>query len=123
MNYIRTHVWTKTPEDKDDFIPNKDILKVSIPQIVAEKMCSLSQSHQILCITHLAQIASMSDTHFLIDKNVIENETYTSFTKLDKIGRTHELARMLGGVHVTETTLQHASEMLALADEYKKRTV
>lgn len=92
-------------------------------QIVAEKMCSLSQSHQILCITHLAQIASMSDTHFLIDKNVIENETYTSFTKLDKIGRTHELARMLGGVHVTETTLQHASEMLALADEYKKRTV
>ncbi|MFA0816056.1 MAG: DNA repair protein RecN [Anaerofustis sp.] len=89
-------------------------------QIVAEKMSELSRSHQILCITHLSQIASMADTHFLIEKSVIGNETYTSFKKLDYEGRTFELARMLGGVHVTETTLTHASEMLQLALEYKK---
>lgn len=89
-------------------------------QIVAEKMSQLSRAHQILCITHLSQIASMADTHFLIEKYVQNDNTYTSFCRLDFEQRKHELARMLGGVHVTSTTLEHASEMLRLAVEYKK---
>jgi len=89
-------------------------------QVVAEKMSGLSRMHQILCITHLSQIASMADTHFLIEKTVQNENTYTSFKALDVQERKIELARMLGGVQVTETTLQHAAEVLRLAEEYKK---
>ena len=92
-------------------------------QIVAEKMTTLSTGHQILCITHLSQIASMADKHFLISKSIRSNDTFTSFDVLDETGRIRELARMLGGVHITETTLEHASEMLRLANELKNQHI
>ncbi len=90
-------------------------------QIVAEKMSALSTGHQILCITHLSQIASMADKHFLISKSSTSDDTFTNFEVLNKEGRIRELARMLGGVHVTETTMKHASEMLRLANELKNQ--
>ena len=90
-------------------------------QIVAEKMSALSTGHQILCITHLSQIASMADKHFLISKSSTSDDTFTDFEVLNEMSRIRELARMLGGVHVTETTIEHASEMLRLANELKNQ--
>ena len=92
-------------------------------QIVAEKMSALSTGHQILCITHLSQIASMADKHFLISKSNTSDDTFTNFEVLNETGRIRELARMLGGVHVTETTIEHASEMLRLANELKNQHI
>jgi DNA repair protein RecN (Recombination protein N) len=89
-------------------------------QTVAEKMASLRKNHQILCITHLPQIASMADAHYLISKYVETGNTFTEFKLLAPNERVTELARMLGGVHVTQTTQEHASEMLRLSEEYKQ---
>ncbi|MEE1013758.1 MAG: DNA repair protein RecN, partial [Clostridia bacterium] len=72
-------------------------------------------------ITHLAQIASMADTHFLIQKNSDENQTKTTVTPLDEQSRKAELARIIGGVKITELTMQAAQEMLDMADSLKER--
>ncbi|WP_442601206.1 DNA repair protein RecN [Paenibacillus sp. KN14-4R] len=90
-------------------------------QAIAEKMSQLSGSCQVFSITHLPQVASMADVHLFIRK-VIDNErTYTQVADLDQSGRIEELARMLGGAAVTETTLHHSQEMLVLANEKKSR--
>ncbi|MCR4849833.1 MAG: DNA repair protein RecN [Lachnospiraceae bacterium] len=78
---------------------------------VATKMNELSKGHQLICITHLPQIASMADTHFLIEKSVSEGRTVTGINKLDDEGSVRELARMLGGEDITEAALNNAREM------------
>ena len=88
-------------------------------QRVGEKMGALSRCRQILCITHLPQIAAMADTHFSISKSEREGRTYTTVTPLDRDGRVRELARLHGGDVVTDTTLRSAEEQLAAADRYK----
>lgn len=84
-------------------------------QMVSEKMNVISRDHQIICITHLPQIAAMADTHFLIEKQAIKNHTHTSIRKLDSGESITELGRMLGGVKVTNTVLKSAKEMKDLA--------
>jgi DNA repair protein RecN (Recombination protein N) len=88
-------------------------------QSIAEKLSKLSRSCQVFSITHLPQVACMADVHYYIHKNIDQNRTQTRVHDLDAELRIHELARMLGGVEVTSTTLHHAQEMLALAKEKK----
>lgn len=90
-------------------------------QRVGEKLAELSRTKQVLCITHLPQIAAMADTHFLIEKAERNGRTYTSVTKLDREGRKQELARLHGGDHITENTLLAAEEQLDAATEFKKK--
>ena len=84
-------------------------------QMVAEKMNVLGRNHQIICITHLPQIAAMADGHFLIEKKVENQETHSNIYKLNKEESIYELARMLGGVEITDAVLQNAREMRELA--------
>ncbi|HBF76869.1 MAG TPA: DNA repair protein RecN [Clostridiaceae bacterium] len=88
-------------------------------QAVAEKMCLISKNHQVLCVTHLPQIASMADVHFKIEKNIIDGKTYTNVLKLNDKGQTEELARMLGGAILTDLTRKHSIEMKSLANDLK----
>ena len=81
-------------------------------QKVAEKLRKLAQHKQVLCVTHLPQMAALADTHMLISKCERDGRTYTSVTPLDTEGRKRELARIIGGTHITETTLKSAEEML-----------
>ena len=81
-------------------------------QRVAEKLLAVSRTKQVLCVTHLPQLAAMADTHFRIAKREADGRTYTSVTPLDFEGRRQELARIIGGASITETTLQSAGEML-----------
>ena len=81
-------------------------------QKVAEKLRSVARTKQVLCVTHLPQIAALGDTHLLIDKQERDGRTYTTVTPLDKEGRKRELARIIGGAQITETTLKSAEEML-----------
>ena len=83
-------------------------------QKVAEKLHSVAANKQVLCVTHLPQIAAMGDTHLLIAKAEREGRTYTTVTPLDKEGRKQELARIIGGANITETTLKSAEEMLQI---------
>ena len=81
-------------------------------QKVAEKLRSVAASKQVLCVTHLPQIAALANTHLLIAKSERDGRTYTSVTPLDIEGRKAELARIIGGTNITETTLKSAEEML-----------
>ncbi len=90
-------------------------------QRIAEKICMLAKNHQILCITHLAQIASMADVHFYIEKTSDEEHTRTTVTPLLEAERKQELARIIGGVMITDLTLQAAQEMLDMATLVKGR--
>lgn len=84
-------------------------------QMVSQKMKLLAGTHQIICITHLPQIAAMADVHFLIEKSVENNETISRIHPLNEEESVQELARMLGGVEITDTVIQNAREMKALA--------
>ena len=84
-------------------------------QMVSEKMNVISKDHQIICITHLPQIAAMADTHFLIEKQAEKNHTSTNIRKLNETESVTELGRMLGGVKITDTVLKSAKEMKELA--------
>ena len=81
-------------------------------QKVAEKLRSVAQHKQVLCVTHLPQLAALANTHLLIAKSERDGRTYTSVTPLDIEGRKKELARIIGGTNITETTLKSAEEML-----------
>lgn len=89
-------------------------------QRVGEKLAELSHTKQVLCVTHLPQIAAMADTHFHIEKAERDGRTFTSVTKLDRQGRRQELARLHGGDNITENTLKSAEEQLQAAETYKK---
>ena len=81
-------------------------------QKVAEKLRSVAAHKQVLCVTHLPQMAALAHTHFLIAKQERQGRTYTTVTPLDLEGRKKELARIIGGANITETTLKSAEEML-----------
>ncbi len=81
-------------------------------QKVAEKLKSVASHKQVLCVTHLPQLAALADTHLLIAKQERQERTYTTVTPLDLEGRKRELARIIGGATITETTLKSAEEML-----------
>ncbi|MBU1052338.1 MAG: DNA repair protein RecN [Proteobacteria bacterium] len=83
-----------------------------VAEVVGRKMASLAQNYQIICITHLAQIASFADHHFRISKHVADRKTKTLITPLNKNERIEEIARMIGGEKITDATIAHAVEML-----------
>ncbi|MBS7360460.1 MAG: DNA repair protein RecN, partial [Oscillospiraceae bacterium] len=79
---------------------------------VAKKLKEVSNGKQVLCVTHLAQLMAYADNHYLIEKSVKDNKTYTSVTPLDYEGRKKEIARITGGGEITETNLSNAEEMM-----------
>ena len=89
-------------------------------QAVSEKMNVIGKNHQVICITHLPQIAAMADSHFLIEKMVEHNSTTSRICLLNQEESIQELARMLGGVKITDTVLESAREMKELALSEKK---
>ncbi len=88
-------------------------------QKVSEKLAYIAKSHQVICITHLPQIAAMADSHFEIAKSASQGRTVTSISVLDRNASVKELARLLGGAEITEAVLKNASEMKDLADRTK----
>ena len=89
-------------------------------QRVGEKLYSVSRGKQVMCVTHLPQIAAMADSHFVISKEERQGRTFTQVRALDTEGRKRELARLHGGDNITPTTLASAQEQLAAAEEFKK---
>ena len=89
-------------------------------QMVSEKMHMIAEHHQVICITHLPQIAAMADAHFSIEKSVENETTISTIRRLTEDEQVTELARMLGGVRITDTVLESAREMLNLAQNAKK---
>lgn len=88
-------------------------------QKVAEKMARISRHKQVLCVTHLPQLASMADTHFSVEKGEANGRTFTQVRQLDRKQRQMELARLTGGAQVTETMLQGAEELLTQAEKFR----
>lgn len=88
-------------------------------QMVSQKLHMIAKNHQVICITHLPQIAAMADAHFYIEKNVVDASTVTQLTLLDEEQSVAELGRMLGGMSVTDTVLESAREMKKLAAQAK----
>ena len=88
-------------------------------QAVSEKLSTVAKNHQVICITHLPQIASMADTHFLIEKSVENGHTISGIKKLMEDETITELARMLGGSAITEAVMTNAKEMKDMAKSYK----
>lgn len=88
-------------------------------QKVSEKLAVIGKNHQVICITHLAQIAAMADAHYAIEKQVVNGKTITGISLLNEKQEIDELARILGGVEITETVLQSATEMKELAKRTK----
>ncbi len=87
----------------------------SVAEVVGKKLSSLADHHQVICITHLPQIAKFANQHFCISKSVSDGRTITSINPLNEKDRLKEIARMLGGVEITQATLDHAREMLETA--------
>ena len=90
-------------------------------QKVSEKMAVIGDSHQVICITHLAQIAAMADAHYVIEKTVEKGKTRTGIRLLEDEETTEELARILGGAKITDTVRENAREMKKLAGKHKQR--
>ncbi len=88
-------------------------------QKVSEKMAVIGEKHQVICITHLAQIAAMADVHFLIEKTTDNRNTTTGIRRLSEEDSVEELARILGGAKITDVVLENAREMRLLAKEMK----
>jgi DNA repair protein RecN (Recombination protein N) len=88
-------------------------------QKVAEKMADVARHKQVLCVTHLPQIAAMADAHFSVEKGERNGRTYTRVDRLDETGRTEELARLVGGAQVTDAIRQSAAELLRQAERYR----
>ncbi|MBE5958042.1 MAG: DNA repair protein RecN [Lachnospiraceae bacterium] len=90
---------------------------------VANKLAVISRKRQVICISHLAQIAAMADHHYLIEKNIEDNHTYTHISKLDYDESISELVRISGGETVTNSAINHAKEMKELAEKTKKSKI
>lgn len=89
-------------------------------QMVSEKMSHIARTHQVIAITHLPQIAAMADSHYFIEKKAEDAKTTTSIVKMKREESIGELARMLGGVEITEGILNSAREMKEMAETVKK---
>ncbi len=87
-------------------------------QKIGIKLKEVSKNRQVLCVTHLAQIAAFADNHFLISKSESDNKTYTKVESLDNNGRIHELARIIGGIEQSQLSLDTAAEMIENAKKY-----
>ena len=87
---------------------------------VAEKLAMVSRCKQVLCVTHLPQIAAMADVHFTVEKGERNGRTYTEVCRLDRAARRRELSRITGGTHISEALLQSSEELLAAADRFKE---
>ncbi|GAY72918.1 DNA repair protein RecN [Lentilactobacillus kosonis] len=90
-----------------------------VAQAIANKIYTISAKSQVLCITHLPQVAAMSDQHYFISKQVTGNRTMTHLQELDEDDSINELSRMLAGTEVTKITREHAEELLKLASHEK----
>ena len=90
-------------------------------QKVAEKLAQVARYKQVLCVTHLPQLAAMADTHFSVEKGETSGRTFTHVVRLDREARKAELARITGGSHVTDALLESAGELLDQAEAYRKR--
>mgnify|MGYP000775151543 FL=1 len=88
-------------------------------QMVSNQLARLSRHHQIICITHLPQIASMADAHYTIEKTVHDNKTYSQISRVDKEESIYELARMLSGSEVTASVLANARELKKTSEAFK----
>ncbi|MDF2819667.1 MAG: replication and repair protein RecN [Clostridiales bacterium] len=88
-------------------------------QKVSERLAVIAKNHQVICITHLPQIAAMADEHYLIEKITNKAKTYTNIKRLDDNSSIMELARLLGGVEITDTAIQNANEMKIMAQKKK----
>lgn len=84
-------------------------------QIVGEKLSNIAKKKQIICITHLPQIAANADTHYCIEKNTANDRTFTTIKKLDDSEMVDEIARLIAGSNITEKTMEHATEIIELA--------
>jgi len=91
----------------------------AVAEIVGRKLKEVSANHQIVCITHLPQIACFGDKHMYVSKKVVKDRTVTSLEELDCEQKIEEISRMLGGVNVTQKTREHAKEMLNSSRSYK----
>ena len=109
----RDRIPTMIFDEIDTGISGKTAWKVS------EKLGHLSQSHQIICITHLPQIAAMADSHYKIAKQAVDNKTVTDITQLNETETVDELARMLGSDEITDTVRGNARELIATARKKK----
>ncbi len=89
-------------------------------QKVAEKMARISRKKQVLCVTHLPQLAAMADTHFSVEKGEADGRTFTRVQQLDRQQRREELARLTGGAHVSQVMLSGAEELLEEAENFRK---
>ena len=90
-------------------------------QRVAEKLFSVSNGKQVMCVTHLPQLAAMADSHYLIRTTESNGRTYTQVEALDRNGRKEELSRLYGGDVVSDSLMETAAEMLDAAKSYKER--
>ncbi|MBI6873033.1 DNA repair protein RecN [Clostridium aciditolerans] len=90
-----------------------------IAQCVAEKMYTISKGHQVFCVTHLPQIACISDMHYWVSKEVKEDKTFTRVRQMSENEKEYEIARMIGGSEVTKLTLEHARELIDMANSKK----
>ena len=90
-------------------------------QRVAEKLAKLSRTRQVLCVTHLPQLAAMADTHFGVEKGEENGRTLTKVVALDRAARRGEIARLSGGDHPSETMLLGAEELLCAAENFKNQ--
>ena len=88
-------------------------------QKVAEKLAQVSRHKQVLCVTHLPQLAAMADTHFSVEKGERDGRTYTSVRRLSRDERKGELARLTGGDRITPAMLAGAEELIDAAEQYK----
>ena len=88
---------------------------------VAEKLAKRSRTRQVLCVTHLPQLAAMADTHFGVEKGEENGRTLTKVVSLDRAARRSEIARLSGGDHPSETMIAGAEELLCAAEQYKNQ--
>lgn len=107
------HVGTMVFDEVDTGISGRAAQKV------AEKMARISRRKQVLCVTHLPQLAAMADTHFSVEKGERDGRTYTEVRRLDREQRRRELARLTGGSHVSQTMLDGAEELLVQAEKFR----
>jgi DNA repair protein RecN (Recombination protein N) len=90
-------------------------------QVVGEKMCRIACNRQVLCVTHLPQIAALGNAHYLVEKHSVNERTETVVNRLDNDGRVRELSRLVGGAEDSESSLSHASHMLMEAIAVRNR--
>ena len=94
-----------------------------IAHVIGEKMGRISRTRQVICVTHLPQIAAMADVHYKVQKEVVAGHTRTTVRRLDEAGRQEEIAKMSGGKELTRTSMEHALELIQTAWEHKNKSV